>query len=377
MTDPDVAARWRLVLGRHSDAPLGGEAGEGEGAEGHALTQERDRVLEFLYDREHAERGHRTGGGTAGLLSTAGWLASARALFPREALEVLERDALGRYGLTELVTDPAILKTLEPSLELVGAILAFRDRMAPPVLAEARRIVREVVGALAARLRKDTAPALFGTTTPAGARPLRTIRNADWTRTIRRNLRRWDPDHQRLVVDQLAYRHRQRARPAWRIVLAVDQSGSMLESLVHASVTAAVLAGVPSVTVDLLLWDHRVVDLSAQAHDPLEVLLASQLGGGTELYPALRAAADRVTVPERTVVAVISDFHVYDPPEPSLRLAAELAGEGVRCFGFCALSDEAHATYDERFARRLADAGWWVGAVTPRSMVEAIGRLLG
>jgi Mg-chelatase subunit ChlD len=374
MADPgaaDAAARWRLVLGRHAEQPLGAQPGDERGP-----ADERDRVLEFLYDREHAARGHRAGGGQSGVLSTVAWLKGARTLFPREAVEVLERDALVRYGLTELVTDPALLRTLEPSIELVGAILAFRERMTPEVLVEARRIVREVVAALSGKLRKDCEPALFGANTPSRSRPLRTVRNADWMRTIRRNLRRWDPERKRLSVDHLSYRHRQRTRPAWRIVLAVDQSGSMLEALVHASVTAAILAAVPAVTVHLLLWDHRVVDLSSQVNDPLDVLLSAQLGGGTSLYPALRAAADLVTVPERTVIAVVSDFHVYDPPEPSLALAGELVAEGVRCFGFCALTDGAAASYDERFARRLAEAGWWVGAVTPRSLVEAIGRLL-
>jgi hypothetical protein len=111
--------------------------------------------------------------------------------------------------------------------------------------------------------------------------------------------------------------------------------------------------------------------------DPLEVLLASQLGGGTNLYPALRYCADLVTEPERTVLAVISDWYLYDDVEPSLTLARELATEGVRCFGFCSLGPDARGAYDERFARRLADAGWWVGAVTPRQLAEQIGRLLG
>ncbi|MEQ1570830.1 MAG: VWA domain-containing protein, partial [Myxococcota bacterium] len=370
----DAAARWRLVLGRHAETSLGAP---GDDAGDPAGAVARDRVLEFLYDREHEARSHRSATGPKGVVSTFDWLRGARVAFPREAVEVLERDALARYGLTELVTDPQLLRTLEPSIELVSAILAFRDRLSPEVRVEARRVVREVVDQLSAKLRRECEPALFGAPSSLGSRPLRTIRNVDWSRTIRRNLRRWDPAQRKLGIDHPSFRNRQRIRPTWRILLLVDQSGSMVESLIHAAVSAAILASAPAVQVDLWVWDHRVVDLTSQVGDPLEVLLAAQLGGGTLLYPALRAAADRVTTPERTVVAVISDFELFDPEEPELALARELVAEGVRGFGFCALGPDARAAYDARFARRLADCGWWVGAVTPRAMVDQIARVLG
>jgi Mg-chelatase subunit ChlD len=388
-----AALRWRLVLGRHADEPLplrapgegggdedggaepGGAAGEGEG-DGQSEAVERDALLSFLYDREQASRGHQRGGtGVAGMAIPA-WLGGVRRLFPRDAAEVLERDALVRYGLTELVTDPEVLRSLEPTVELVGVLLSLRDRLSPEVRAEARRVVATVVAALAARLRGATEPALHGAPDLERGSPVRTVSNVDWPGTIRQNLRRWDPAEQRLVVDRIRWRRRQRRRSSTRIVLAVDQSGSMVDSLIHASVTAAILASLPAVTVHLVLWDDRVVDLSGQVHDPLEVLMAAQLGGGTLLLPALRHCAGLITEPERTILAVVSDFHVFDPPEPSLALAAELAAEGVRCFGLCALTPDARAAYDERFARALAGVGWWVGAVTPRALAEHLGPLI-
>jgi Mg-chelatase subunit ChlD len=241
---------------------------------------------------------------------------------------------------------------------------------------EARRIVRTVVDGLTDKLRRDTAPALSGASGREKGRPLRTFRNVDWRRTVRRNLRRWDRERQRMVPDSVSFFHRQRSRPRWRIVVAVDQSGSMLDSVIHASVMTAILSGLPSVSVHLLLWDHRVVDLTHLAHDPLDVLFAAQLGGGTNLLPALRAAADLVSEPERTVLAVISDFHLHDEATACLALAEELATAGVHCFGLCALDTDGRSVYDERFARALAGTGWWVGAVTPVKLAERLGPLL-
>jgi len=373
-----AALRWRLVLGRAAEEPLPHDStAEKVNPDGARESGERDRALSALYDREQVARAHRLGGqgGGEGLVAPE-WLRNVRQLFPREAGEGLEKDALVRYGLIELVTEPGVLRSLAPTQDLVKVILQYKDHMPPPVLAEARKIVRTVVDTMTDQLRRDTAPALSGASGRERGRPLRTFRNVDWRRTIRRNLRRWDPDRQRLVPDAVSWFHRQRARPRWRVIVAVDQSGSMLDSVIHASVLTAVLTGLPSVSVHLLLWDHRVVDLSAMAHDPLDVLFAAQLGGGTNLLPALRAAADLVTEPEHTVLAVVSDFHLHDEHSACLALAEELATAGVHGFGLCALDTAGRSVHDERFARALAGAGWWVGAVTPLKLAERLGPLL-
>ncbi|MBX2798719.1 MAG: VWA domain-containing protein [Myxococcales bacterium] len=373
-----AALRWRLVLGRHSERALKlGELADRAGPSGQQAAAV-DQTLTYLYDREFAKRGHRrAGAGQGDGLSVPAWLAGVRVLFPREAVQVIERDALARYGMTELVTDPEVLGSLEPSVDLVKAILQFKHLMTPPVLAQARRVVAEVVEALSAKLRAEVRPALYGPTDPERTRPVRTFRNADWRRTIRRNLKNWDRERQRLVADRIEFRHRQRSRLAWRVVVAVDQSGSMLDSLIHSAVMAAILASLPAVTVHLVLWDHRIVDVSADAHDPLAVLMGAQLGGGTQLFPALRYCADLITEPERTVVAVVSDWYVYDDVDATVALAQELSAAGVKGLGLCALDADGHADYDERFARALAGAGWWVGAVTPRRLAEHVSQFLG
>ena len=380
--DPDprvlAALRWRLVLGHHADEALALDELTREGGSESEAAGERDRALSFLYDREFAQRGHRrASGGEGDGLVVPSWLKGVRVLFPREAVQVIERDALSRYGMTELVTDPKVLRSLEPTPDLVKAILQFKHLMAPDVLAEARRVVREVVEALAANLRSQVEPALYGPVDPRRSRPVRTFRNADWARTIRRNLKNWDAERERIVADRIEFRHRQQGRVAWRVIVAVDQSGSMLDSLIHSAVMAAILASLPAVTVHLLLWDHRVVDVSSEVHDPLSVLMGAQLGGGTRLLPALKACSALITEPERTLLTVVSDWYIYDDVGASLSLAKELAAAGVKGLGLCALDTDGVADYDARFARALADAGWWVGAVTPRRLAEHVATFLG
>ncbi|MEM6928973.1 MAG: VWA domain-containing protein [Myxococcota bacterium] len=370
-----AAQRWRLVLGHHADEALPIAEPDDEDR-GDGESRAMDRTLRFLYDREFAERGHQRAGMAKDDLKVPAWLSGVRVLFPREAVQVIERDALARYGLTELVTDPEVLESLDRNADLVRCILQFKHLMAPAVLERARSIVREVVEAMAEALRTETRAVLHGTSSAQRSGAPRSFRNTDWTRTIRRNLKHYDRDEERLVADRIEFRHRQRRRLPWRIVVAVDQSGSMTDSLIHAAIASAILASLPAVTVDLLLWDHRVVDVSDHVDDPLAVLMGAQLGGGTSLVSALAACAERVTDPERTIVAVVSDWYVYDDVPRSLTIARELAEAGVKGLGLCAIDADGRADFDETVARRLAATGWWVGAVTPKHFVEQIAHFL-
>lgn len=373
----DQLLRWRLVLGAYGSHHLKASEGEEGGEPGVSArieqSQAMEKTLDFLYDREFAKRAHRQAGpGTGDGLSIPVWLSGIRELFPAEAARVLERDALHRYGLTELVTDPAVLSRAEPSTDLLKAIVQFKHLMKGPVLDVARKKVAEVVEQLRAVLENDTGPALYGPRRVADRAPLRTFRNVDWHRTIRRNLDQWDPDRQQLLADRIHFRHRAHDRSRWRIIVSVDQSGSMTDSLIHSAVMGAIFAGLPAIDVRLVLWDHRIVDASDMVHDPVEVLMQVQLGGGTDFLPALQYCAALVEDPQHTILVVISDFHVWGDRAAILELASDLSGAGVRTMGLCALDTDGEAVFDHRLANQLADRGWFVGALTPKGLAEKI-----
>lgn len=371
--------RWRLVLGQFAASNLKvSERGDDDQELAGRLAQSEamEKTLDFLYDREFAQRSHRAAQGSGDGLTIPAWLSGVRELFPREAAEVLERDALHRYGLTELVTDPEVLGRAEPTTELLKAIVQFKHLMKGPVLEVARQRVREVVEQVRSKLETDCAPALYGPSQPLDQPPVRTFRNIDWHRTIRGNLKNWDTREQRLVADRVRYRHRAHDRSRWRIVVSVDQSGSMTDSLIHSAVMAAIFAKLPAVQVNLVLWDHRIVDCTPMVDDPLEVLMNVQLGGGTDYLPALEYCAALVEDPVHTILVVLSDFHVWGDREAILELSADLTGAGVRAVGLCALDTDGHASYDERLANELADRGWFMGAMTPRSLAEHLATMI-
>ncbi|MBL8601927.1 MAG: VWA domain-containing protein [Myxococcales bacterium] len=402
----EQAIRWRLVLGRFADDRLGlarfggasgaeGEGGDrgdegdgGDGGEGPAGARRSlgallgeagalDVPLEYLYDRAFAQRSHRQGSvGPSHGLSVPMWIKNVRSLFPAEAVRVMEDDALTRYGLEELITDPETLRRAEPDEALLKTILQFKHRMKGEVLEIARGIVAAVVRQLTERLETECLPSLHGVHDPEGRPPRRTFRNVDWHKTVRKNLGHYDPEAARLVVERLYYRHRQRQRSPWHIIVSVDQSGSMTDSLIHAAVMSAIFASLPSVRVSLVLWDTRVVDVSHLAAEPLEVLMSCQLGGGTDMLPALSYAAGLVQEPRRSLLVLISDWFIGDAQAPCLALAQELHASGVTCIGLSALDAACQPVYDASFAQKLAGCGWFVAALTPQRLAEHVGKLL-
>ncbi|MEK8228640.1 hypothetical protein NKG05_25510 [Oerskovia sp. M15] len=123
-TDPEAARRWRLVLGRYAAQDL--QQGIGDAG--------IERALQYLYDREYVERGHRLGRQGGGSLDPSAlkaldWLGQARTLFPRETFERMQVDAVSRYHLTDLLADPEAAEALEPSRELATALLQVRGRL--------------------------------------------------------------------------------------------------------------------------------------------------------------------------------------------------------------------------------------------------------
>lgn len=384
--EPDLdqveqAMRWRLILGRFSDDQLGFQQLQQQGANGlgglFAEARRMDVPLEYIYDREYSARAHhQSGGGDSKGLSVPMWLNRVHDLFPQEAVHVMENDALTRYGLTELVTDPEILKRATPSEELLKAILQFKHRMNGPVLEAARDVVKAVVSQLAEKIKSECYSALHGVFDPEQRPPKPTFRNTDWKRTIQRNLKNYDKEGDRLIIQRVFYKHRQKHKSPWHIIVAVDQSGSMTDSLIHSSVMAAIFASLPSVEVSLVLWDTRYVDVSQHVNDPLEILMSCQLGGGTDMWPVMQYCAGLVREPQRTIFVLLSDWYIFGQQKDCLALAHKLHEDGVMGIGLSALDSQCKPVYDESFAKQLAGCGWFVAALTPKKLAEHIGKIV-
>jgi Mg-chelatase subunit ChlD len=373
------ATRWRLVLGAGAEQVFGAALDTEDAA--------RDQALGFLYDREGAGRNVRPDGDRAGkgpgslddsALTVPDWINQVHRLFPARTIERLERDALERYELTELVTDPGVLRRVQPSMTLLKAVLHTKHLMSAQVLAEARKLVRSVIDQLLEHLARPVASPFTGVRDPRRRSMVKIARNFDAAETIRRNLAHWDPERHRLVIEQPRFTTRVRRHlDRWQLITLVDQSGSMAGSVIHAAVTASIFHGIQSLRTHLVAFDTNVVDLSADCGDPVETLLKVQLGGGTDIAQALTFATQLVATPRRTIVVLISDLYEGGSGADMLRAAKRLVDSGVTLLCLAALDEEARPDYDRQAGRLLADLGAHVGAMTPGELAAWVAEKVG
>jgi Mg-chelatase subunit ChlD len=360
------------------------EQGPGEGAGvGQGRYGQMDRVLDYLYGREYQGRGvrqagdpSRLGGSEASQFTIPDWIREVRELFPADTVEIIQRHALDRYGMTELVTDPEVLAKLEPSYELLKTVLSFKGLMQGEVLEVARRIVRQVVEELRRKLAKDVRRQLWGKLNKQRRSRLKVFKNLDFRRTIRANLKHYDRDRRQLILETLHFFSRVDHHLPWHVIMAVDCSGSMLDSVIYSAVMAGIFKGLPSLRVNLLAFDTAVVDLSDEIDDPTELLMSVQLGGGTNIGGALGYCETLVRSPSRTVVIVVTDFFEGGPPEAMLASIKRLRESGARVLGLAALDQAAAPCYDRQMAERCVEAGAEVAALTPLRLAEWLSTVL-
>ncbi|WP_027660491.1 VWA domain-containing protein [Salinispora fenicalii] len=376
MTDPELE-RWRLVLGEPGNAALGRRSLAAE-------TAARDAALEWLYgrDEELDRRGVRRAGGRPGgdgpsTLTTVDWLDDITRLFPRETIERLQRDAVERYEIHDIVTDPAVLERVEPNQSLLRAVLRTKHLMNPQVLRLARRIVEAVIRQLMDKLATEVRVAFTGARARRPSR-FRQARNFDVRRTINANLGHYRPDEQRLFIETPYFFSRTRQHiDQWQVILLIDQSGSMADSVIHSAVTAACLWGLPGVRTHLVAFDTDVVDLTSDVDDPVELLMKVQLGGGTNIGRAVDYAAQLIEQPRRAIVALITDFYEGGSEERLVRAVSGLVEQGTKVLGLAALDEQATPVYDRAAAQRLADVGASVGAMTPGELATFVAEQVG
>ena len=367
---PSPLERWRLMLGDAAEAACGSLGAQALAA---------DAALDWLYGRdpERHERDERSASLGPSALSTPDWINSIHTLFPKEVIERLEQDAVERFGIDEIVTNLEVLERIEPSEALLRAVLHTKHLMNPQVLTAARKLVAEVVRRIMDKLQTEVRQAFSGTRDRRRRSQMKIANNFDFKKTVADNLHRWDPARQRLYLERPAFISRsQRHTEPWDIILLIDQSGSMVDSVIHSAVMAACLWNLPGMRTRLVAFDTEVVDLTADVADPVELLMKVQLGGGTDIAKAVAYAQGLVSAPSRSVVVLVSDFYEGGSEFELVRRVKTLTQAGTKVLGLAALDSKADPAYDRAMAERLVAAGAQVGAMTPGELAAWLAEKL-
>lgn len=302
--------------------------------------------------------------------SDAGWFEQALGHAPGElrrqggggqnaglgaTLARLEGDLVRRMHLREVLADPALARQLTPSMSLIEQLLRDKANLSGVALANAKALIRRFVDEVAQVLRTQVERTSVGTI-DRSVPPKRVYRNLDLDRTIWQNLTNWNPEDERLYVDRLYYRRTARKTTPSRLIVVVDQSGSMVDSMVNCTILASIFAGLPKVEVHLIAYDTQALDLTPWVHDPFEVLLRTKLGGGTDGTVAMAKARPKILEPRNTVLVWISDFYEWHAQQLFDDMAA-VHRSGVRVIPVGSVSSSGQQSVNPWFRQRLKDLG--------------------
>ncbi|HEY9622700.1 MAG TPA: VWA domain-containing protein [Crinalium sp.] len=357
--------RWRLILGGGAADGIctggGGGSGDGSGGDGFSLSaadQAIDQALSALYDSD------RSAGLGASSPKVARWLGDIRTYFPTSVVKVMQQDALEQLNLRQMLLEPELLEAVEPDVHLVSNLLSLSHVMPGKTKETARIVVRRVVDELIRKLENPTRQAVLGSLNRAIRNRRPRHHEIDWPRTIRANLKHYQPAYRTIIPEtRIGYG---RKRSALRdIVLCVDQSGSMATSVVYAGIFSAVLASLPAVRTQLVVFDTAVVDLSEMLQDPVEVLFGTQLGGGTDINQALAYCQGLIRQPQDTILVLISDLYEGGNQTEMRKRMASLVSSGVQMITLLALNDDGAPYYDHENSHFLASLGVPAFACTP------------
>jgi len=353
--------RWRLLLG-------GGEAdGIGFGLEG--IDAQMDGALQALYD------GERKGGLGPSSPNVARWLGDIRTYFPQSVVQVMQKDAIERLNLTRLLLEPESLEAVTPDVNLIATLLSLGRAMPAQTRETARMVVRKVVEDLEKRLDSPLRQAISGSIARSVRNHRPKLREINWDRTIRANLRHYQEEYKTVIPESLIGYGR-RGQALKEVIMCLDQSGSMASSIVYSAVFGSTMASIRALKTQIVAFDTSVVDLTSMIDDPVDVLFGVQIGGGTDIEQALRYCQGLVKNPSETIMILISDLIEGGDNDRFLRRAAEIKSSGVNLICLLALSDSGVPMYDHRNAATLAALDIPAFACTPDLFPELMAKAI-
>ena len=378
-TDEQVK-RWRLILGQYADEHLNSNNNLG------IYDKQIDQALDYLYQHEYRSRGllmedknqssSKSGGKESSVYNTVNWLRQSRKLFPKSTFERMQNQAIERYHLEGILNDPNAVKELQPNFNSVRLLISLRGKLSNSVQDEVKALIKKVVDEILQKIQTNFINAMTGKKNRFRRSLIKNNQNFDWRATIKANLKHFDHDKQRIIIEKAIFNSRAARQLPWDIILCVDQSGSMDSSIFYSAVCASIITQLPAVRLHLLVFDTQVVDLTHLASDPVEILMTVQLGGGTNIGYALNYAEQKIINPSRTVMVVVSDFCEGVNLTNLYTTVARLNANRVKMLGLAALDYLATPVYDLQVAQELANRGMEIAALTPEHFATWLAEVM-
>ncbi len=350
--------RWRLILGAESDERFRGM----NGAEGMELSMEQelmDQALASIYN--NSEAGGFGGSGKEGGRGPSNpqitkWLGDVRYLFDKELVKIVQADAMERCGLKQLLFEPELLESVEPDINLASTILMLKDQIPKRSKESVRAFIKKIVEEINKLLEADIRRAVTAAVNRRNHSPIPSASALDYKMTIRRNLKNYNQELKTIVPEHFYFFDRTTvaASRQWHVILDIDQSGSMGESVIYSSIMSCILASMSSIQTHVVAFDTNVVDLTEKSDDPVDLLFGFQLGGGTDIDRSVAYCERFVENPSKTLFFLITDLYEGGNRASLIRRLGELKEAGVTVVCLLAIADGGKPYYDTQMAARVS-----------------------
>ena len=374
MSQTEQLSRWRLILGAETEQSFGGMGGA-------PLSREEllmDSALGAIYGgpgEGFGEPGRGAGKGPSSPVISK-WLGDLRSLFDPETVAVVQNDAIERKGLKQLLLEPELLDTLEPDLNLASTLLMLKDQIPKKSKESARAFIRKIVEEINKLLENDMRRAVTAALNRRAHSPLPSASALDFPYTIRRNLKNYNKELGVVIPERVWFFDRSSRVNRWHVILDIDQSGSMGQSILYSSVMACVLASMSAVKTSVVAFDTQIMDLTPLCADPVDLLFGFQMGGGTDIAKSIAYCQNLVESPAKTLFFLISDLDEGGNRAGLLRRLEELKSSGVTMVVLLAIADGGKPYYDAQTAQRVAAMDIPCFACAPEKLPELLERAL-
>ncbi len=372
--EKEQLTRWRLILGNETQEDFTGMGMDGLSKEQMLM----DEALAEIYSGGlSGESGTGRGAGKGpSAPHISKWLGDIRSLFDPDMVAIVQNDAITRKGLKQLLFEPELLEQLEPDLNMASTLLMLKDQIPKKSKESARRFIQKIVEDINRRMESQMRRAVIAALNKREHSPLPAASAIDFRYTIARNLRNYNPDLGTIIPERVYFFDRASKVNRWNVILDIDQSGSMGESIIYSSIMACILASMSAVKTNVVAFDTEIMDLTELCQDPVDLLFGFQMGGGTDIAKSIGYCRKYIESPSNTLFFLISDLDEGGNRARLLNHVREMKESGVTVIVLLAVADGGRAYYDETTAKRIAEMGIPCFACTPEKLPELVERAL-
>lgn len=367
-------ARWRLILGQDTQEQFSDMSN-------FSLSEEQylmDAALASIYgggQQENMPRNGKNGSGAGNALSSpklTKWLGDIRTLFDKDIVTVIQNDAIERKGLKQLLMEPEILENLEPDINMAATMLLLKDQIPQRSKEGARLYIKKIVEQINAMLQNDIQRAVIAALNKHSHSPLPSASAIDFKYTISKNLKNYNADLKAIIPERVYFFDRANKTNSWTVILDIDQSGSMGESILYSSVMACILASMNTLKTRIVAFDTSVIDLTEKTNDPVDLLFGIQMGGGTDINKSVAYCQQFIETPTKTLFFLISDLEEGGNQSALLQKLKDMKESGVIVISLLAIADGGKPYYSASMAQKIAGMGIPCFACTPERLPELL-----